>query len=135
VGYQWPTTTYRLDFTDGRLQGLEVYCRAGSVAQHEAIAAAGDLEDATPDQAMAEITKVFAESLDSWNLDDRQGLPVPATLEGLKQQEPEFVALVVGAWVDAQLARNREHEASRGDREVLDALAEFDHDTLIDHPV
>lgn len=136
AGYVWPATTYRLEFADGRAAGLEVHCRAGSVAQFEAIAAQGDLAEANPDQAMAAITETFALSLDSWNLerpvdprDPAAGtVPVPPTLEGLKSQEPELVQLIVGTWCDAVLARKRQREASAEDREIADALAEFTHE-------
>lgn len=128
AGYVWPATTYRLEFADGRAAGLEVFCRAGSVAQYEAIAAQGDLVDAAPDKAMSSITETFALSLVRWNLEDDNGVPVPATLAGLKSQEPELVQLIVGTWCDAVLARKRQREASSEDREIADALAEFTHE-------
>lgn len=138
VGFVWQGSTYPLQFTDGRAAGLEVHCSAGTVGQLEAIAALDDEAESNPDRAMAHITEVFAKSLVSWNLerpvDPRNPStgtePVPATLDGLKSQDHEFVQLVVGAWVEAQLARKRERDAGARDREVTSALAEFDHELI-----
>ena len=42
----------------------------------------------------------FAALLVSWNVEDDDGAPVPATLEGVLTQEPAFVQSVIRMWVE-----------------------------------
>ncbi len=43
----------------------------------------------------------FADALVSWNLENEDGSPVPATADGLKSQDIDFVMQIVSAWIAA----------------------------------
>lgn len=45
--------------------------------------------------------KRFADSLISWNLEDEQGNPIPATPEQVFQQDMDFMLHVATKWLDA----------------------------------
>jgi hypothetical protein len=86
MGYQ--RKVYRLVFDDPEMDGLEVRAKSVSLG---AMRKAADSDD---EFLMMEL---FAKALVSWNLED-DGEPVPATLEGLEDQDPEFVTAIITAW-------------------------------------
>lgn len=51
--------------------------------------------------AMRQITATFAYSLESWNVEDDDGHPVPADADGLMSQDPRLVTAVLQAWTAA----------------------------------
>lgn len=111
-GFVLSRRIFRLVF-EGELDGLVVVCRSASVVVYQEIAALADREFASPPNAgdraaIAELYKSFAGILAGWNLrepaddtPDAPTVPVPATLGGVKSQEPGFVNTVVTAWLDA----------------------------------
>jgi hypothetical protein len=104
VGYRHASKTYRLVF-EGDLAGLEVICRAGTVQQFVAISQL-ESNDATASlrnmNNFNKLCSAFAVSLSSWNLEDeRTGLPVPGTLEGLFSQDVGLVLSIMEAWMSA----------------------------------
>jgi hypothetical protein len=42
----------------------------------------------------------FAERLVSWNLEDDDGTPVPATLEGVQDQDMDFMVSLIMTWMN-----------------------------------
>lgn len=129
MGYEFPSTVYALRFADGRLAGLEVYVRSGSVEQVEAIAEIDEGDRRPDNEKFAATYRAFAASLVRWNL-ERDGQPVPATLEALRKQDVELIVLLVDAWLDAMLASRRDDNATDEDRETAAALAEFTHEPI-----
>jgi hypothetical protein len=91
---------YKLKFEDGDLDGFECYA-AGTTLERfiEITQLSGLLE--TPEGRTAEnIEKqytLFAQYLQSWNLDGDDDQPVPCTYEGLKSQDLEFVLTIMRA--------------------------------------
>jgi len=74
MGYKIPNTgrVYHLQFADEDMAGLEITVRAIPIGRYEAS------EDGD------NVLEVFAESLVSWNVEDAEDRPVPATIEGIK---------------------------------------------------
>lgn len=106
MGFKRPAKVYKLLFEDDDMAGLEVKARSMST---------GDLLDMAPllDMKMSnaptadeleqvrDLLERFAEVLISWNLEDEDDEPIPATLEGLLSQDIAFVMDIVQAWADA----------------------------------
>jgi hypothetical protein len=103
MGYRPNRKVYVLDFE--KHPGLEV--RATSIST------AGFLEFAElADKTRGQVNDVdnirtlfgqFAEQLRSWNLEDDDGNPIPATLDGLLSQEFDFVFEIIDGWTDIMI--------------------------------
>ena len=95
---------YQLTFEDGDLDGFECIMRGISLEQFIDVTAL-ETELQTPEGRTPEnIEKQFSfigSLLVSWNLDDEDGNPVPATYEGLRAQDFEFVMQVMKAYMNA----------------------------------
>jgi hypothetical protein len=109
AGFEAPRTIYKLDFEGTDLEGLEVRMRAGRLGDMLDPSNADIGLDIDPDNPSAEDIKavrakfeMIAEYLASWNLTE-DGVPVPATIEGLMDQEPAFVGRIFAAWQKAQV--------------------------------
>jgi hypothetical protein len=105
MGYVRPRKTYRLVFTDDDVAGLEVVARSASVADYRRIADLATRQFSSPPtpEDLTEIDHLFgafAQVLESWNLEEPEGVPVPATLDGLKSQELPFVTQIILAWME-----------------------------------
>lgn len=103
MGYRPKRKTWKLVFADEDMAGLEVAMRSVSVdsmielAELQAAAAGGSLDGAGARKLFAG----FAAALDSWNVEDEDGSPVPPTLDGVKAQDLDFVMAIVAAWFEA----------------------------------
>jgi hypothetical protein len=114
MGYQ-DITLYHLKFE--KRDGLEVTVEglstgdmlaamslmAGMPTQAEA-AKADAAKGLTPEMAAAieQMMAMLAGALDSWNVEDRKGEPVPLTLDGLKSLKMTLVMDIINAWMSAQ---------------------------------
>jgi hypothetical protein len=108
MGFEFPKTTYLLDFSGTELAGLEVRMRGGKLGA--AFAAVGelggvDITNATVADARAILKQYedMAAHLVSWNATDANGSDVPADLEGLKTLETRHVNMIAAAWQKAQV--------------------------------
>jgi ABC-type multidrug transport system ATPase subunit len=102
MGFRAKRKVIVLQFADD-LEGLEVRARSQSMAE---------LLDLTDQIALLEsgglaaLSKVrgliteFAEHLESWNLEDEDGVPVPMTAEAVLEQDPGMVIEMVLAWAE-----------------------------------
>jgi hypothetical protein len=45
--------------------------------------------------------ELFAEKLVSWNAEDEEGIPVPATMDGIRSQDLDLSLKIIDAWTDA----------------------------------
>jgi hypothetical protein len=118
-GYRPKRTLYKLNFAETEHAGLEVLARATSVdgllgfidlgaeldgldARLRAATEAGDpAELAELKKKIRGVFAPFARVLQSWNVEDDDGAPVPATLDGLLSQELPFVGQIIEAYVGA----------------------------------
>lgn len=107
TGFVRPRKVYVLTFDDPSLAGLEVRARSvpvGMFLSLVALASTIDESDGfTPDVAAAfdGLVDGFAGALESWNLQDEDGTPVPTTAEAVKDQDSDFVMQLVSAWMEA----------------------------------
>jgi hypothetical protein len=103
---------YRLKFEDPEYEGLEVRARSAPIGRFLDLAGMADAAKASEAKALDDIGELvdgFAQSLVSWNVEDladpdddnSERTPVPATLEGLRSQDFEFVFDIVMAWIGA----------------------------------
>lgn len=105
MGYRPKRKVYRLAFEDADMGGLVI--RAHSTSLGGLLAALGvlviDTDDLRPEDLarLHELFETFAAALVEWNVEDDRGQPVPATFEGVKSQDADFVLVVIRAWVDA----------------------------------
>lgn len=95
MGFKVKRKVFRLVFKDTDLEGLEVMARSLTTGQLI------ELQEAQKGGMHAAVTTMFAAALVSWNLEDEDGSPVPATLEGVRSMEIDFNNAVIGAWTDA----------------------------------
>ena len=105
-GYVRKRRVYRLRFEDEELEGLVVKVRSTSVGG--LLEFMGFLAMGTDDEPTAEdVAKVaalfegFAEVLVEWNVEGEDGQPVPATLEGVRTQDADFVMDIMRVWFQA----------------------------------
>ena len=100
MGYRCQPTVYKLIFQE--YEGLEVMARLVSVEELLKITGlALQMTTKPDDKQVAELFGWFGKRLVSWNLEDEDGKPVPATLNGLLAQEMGFVLKIIQAWVRA----------------------------------
>lgn len=121
MGYKRAKKIYRLKFEDPEMEGLEVDTTGASIDEFTALTDLTDLSEFAVDGV--EITKenlaqvagaaakvddlfrAFAKHLVSWNLEDDgsdgDAIPVPATFEGVKSQDAEFILELIAAWMEA----------------------------------
>lgn len=112
VGFLPEETIYKLMF-DGDLQGLEVRARTipmGTLTLMTTLAdRVGSIEPGklTADQmgAVNELLQGFDDALVDWNLERRDkagaAVAVPATIEGMRTQDPVLMMTIVKGWFDA----------------------------------
>jgi len=98
MGFVPDETLYKLTWEDPAMAGLEVTVREPSIDQLMAMAEMGSPDARTADPAQVRaVFKVFAGLLDSWNVETRDGTPVPVTYEGVISQSPAFVTKIITA--------------------------------------
>src|SRR6266511_963967 len=104
-GYQRERKVYRLRFEDEEMEGLEVRARSAPIGQFIGLAKLANLDRGTvqPDDMdkIDELFRGFADSLVEWNLQDEDGRPVPADLQGIYTQEVDFILQIIFAWIEA----------------------------------
>lgn len=104
MGYSRQETVYRLRFTDPAMAGLVVDTRSLSLGRMLEVMALADQVDGKGVKNVQEVSGLFgafADAVITWNLEDRDGTPVPATLAALYEQEFGFVLALVMEWIHA----------------------------------
>lgn len=91
MGYK--AKRYRLVWEDGDLEGLEVVMKPASLGQ---MLDMQKLQDVKPGEGVSleelePLFRWFAGLLISWNVEDDDDQPVPATYEGVLTQDPALV--------------------------------------------
>lgn len=98
MGFIPEQTIYTLEFS-GKLEGLEVKMGSLSVREYNKMIRLMSVDvQAEAADAGEDIVKMFAESLISWNVEDKAGAIIPTTLEGVESQEQSFIFKVFTAW-------------------------------------
>ena len=99
MGYKPRTKVYNLDFTGTDHEGLHVSIRGLNTGQYMDL-----FEAKTEAEAGGETSRllhIMASRLVSWNVEDEDDRPVPATLDGIKSQDLDFNLTIVNAWTTA----------------------------------
>lgn len=108
AGYRHQARVYKLTFED--YPGLEITTKSVSTGrlmklmrmavrlQDKDVSDASGLteEDA---EAVDALFSGFAQALVSWNLEDEDGNPVPATKEGVYDQDFDFILSLINDWI------------------------------------
>jgi len=112
MGYKPKRKIYRIE-PSGDYEGLVVRVRSVPVGQFMALA---DLADGVDSEALSgmasgeaiskfsqigKMFEAFADALIEWNVEDDDGAPVPATLNGLYSQDFDMVMFLFGEWIGA----------------------------------
>lgn len=104
MGFRIKRKVFRLHFKDSDLEGLEVLARSLNTGQFL------EMEQAKAERAEGgkrgkggteRMLELFAEQLVSWNAEDEDGVPVPATMEGIRSQDLDLSLKIIDAWTDA----------------------------------
>ena len=107
MGQGYKRKTYKLKWPEGHsLHGLEVVTKGLSVEATFELAslAAGLAAESATEAKVATANKLFAgfaDRLVSWNLEEDDGSPVPATLAGVTDQDMGFMIALITTWIDA----------------------------------
>lgn len=99
MGYRKIPTIYELVFEDPDYEGLEVRCKALKLGRVRKLMSVVGKSEMTNDE-LAALFGILEEGLISWNLEDENGDPVPATREGIDDQEVPFILDIVDTWLD-----------------------------------
>jgi hypothetical protein len=107
VGYKRPKKTYTLIFDDPEMEGLEVKTRSTSMGEYFHITKLLIKLQENPEVVPEDLENIedmfsrFAKVLVSWNLEDEEGMPIPATAQSLLDQDIDFAFKIINAWTDA----------------------------------
>ena len=97
---------YKLVFQGTELDGLEVTARSLTTGQHLELESARTVraEGGTgSDNATRQMLVLLASALVSWNAEDEEGAPIPATMEGIEAQDLDFNLAIIAAWNNAMV--------------------------------
>ena len=95
MGFRPKRTPFKLDFSGTEYEGLEITVRPLPMNVMLDMSAAG-VEDTAK---FRHVTATLGYALESWNVEDDDGQPVAADVDGLLSQDSRFIAAVIGAWV------------------------------------
>jgi len=103
MGFRKSTKLFRITFADSEYEGFEAYATSLKLGEMLAITSvASNLKSQTFSDIDTETQfKVFGQALVSWNLEEEDGTPIPATYESLKDQDVDFVLKLIGGWFRA----------------------------------
>lgn len=104
MGYKYRPDVYKLIFEDPSFHGLEVHAKSTPIGVFMELSklAAVELPLKPEDQARVQgMYTSFGEALVSWNVEDDNDEPIPATVEGMKQLDINFVLHIILAWMDS----------------------------------
>jgi hypothetical protein len=98
MGYRRKLKTITVTFGDDHeLAGLEVTTRGLSLGTYLELLGMGEVDRSSIGEALKE----FARCLTSWNLEDEDGTPVPATEESVFAEDHNMMLKVAAAWLDS----------------------------------
>lgn len=103
-GYRRQAKQLRLTFDGTELDGLEVLAHSvpvGTIFDIVELAAKADEMDAEGVRYMGELFGVFADALVEWNMEEEDGTPIPATLEGIRSLDIGEALALIKAWMQA----------------------------------
>lgn len=102
MGYRKIPTIYTLDALPEE-EGLVVRMksiRIGKLRKLMRTVSEAEVSDGADEAMLDEMFSLLAEGLISWNLEDENGIPIPADMSGIDQQELPFTLKILKAWLD-----------------------------------
>lgn len=100
MGFKRNPKIYKLTWDeDTDYPGLEVQVRTLTMGQVLAMRT-GKNDDEGKDNVQVSV-ELLAERIDSWNLEDEDGNPVPPTLEAMYEEDDDLILDIINRWTDA----------------------------------
>lgn len=100
MGYRKVPTIYELAFEEGDMDGLVVKMKSMKLGRiRRMVALTSDESVEVNDQQLEEMIDLFVDGLVTWNLEDEDGNPIPATREGVEDQEAPFILAILSKWL------------------------------------
>lgn len=96
MGYRKVPRIYTLTF-DKELEGLIVRMKGLKLGQMRALMTILDDKDS---RTLEELPPFIAKHIVSWNLEDEQGEPIPATEAGLDELDVDELLTISSRWMD-----------------------------------
>lgn len=98
-GYVPERKKYTLNFDDTTdYKGLVVVMHSLSMGEILAVQA---VQTGKNVESVEKVFKIFARNLVEWNVSRPDGTPVPATYEGVQEQDMDMLVAIMGAWMRA----------------------------------
>lgn len=105
MGFRPEETHYKLQFEDAAFNGLEVTVAEVTTGELcELLELVSEVQGGNQLSKAKQVMRLFdmlGESLVGWNLEDRDGNPVPADVAGVKSQTLKVNLVIVEAWISA----------------------------------
>lgn len=99
MGYVPKHKIYKLHFEDAEMDGLVVRVHGLSTGQY--IDLMGMKEEAEGGGESSGLFQFLADRLIEWNIETEDGTPVPANLDGIREQDMPFTMAIINAWTTA----------------------------------
>lgn len=100
MGFSRNPRVYNLVF-QGEFEGLNVQVAGLPVGDFLTLSKLFEDAESGSMTSVERVFQIFGVKLRGWNLEDENGKPVPATVEGMKSQELDLVLAVISHWVEA----------------------------------
>lgn len=125
MGYVEEPVYITLSFT-GKREGLIVEVREPSTDEWETLILPLLAHKDDPHK----FTDAFCRMLHTWNLELKDGSPVPLTREGFRSQNIRFTGTVLRAWINNAIVVADDEEAHESDSMSLDPFEDTNVHTL-----
>jgi hypothetical protein len=99
MAYKRKNRVYTLAWEDGDYNGLEVVVSSISMGELAELLELSQKSDRGDAKAAMELIDRLAGKLKSWNIEDDDDQPVPASFDGLKSLDPGEMSEIVTKWV------------------------------------
>jgi hypothetical protein len=123
AGFKRKKKIYKLDFEGTEYDGLEV--KVGGLTTGEFLELIGLSAPGTEESNETEkMMQFFSAHLVSWNLEDENDEPVPATFDGVKTNELAMNQFIVSSWISAlaDVPEATEKKSSGGETPLMDSI-------------
>ncbi len=125
MGFYPEPTQYHLKF-ENDLKGLEVTMRSVSVRDFSemlrmAVSSVANEEVVKSNERMLDL---FAKALVDWNLEDKDGKPIPATRKGADTQEMRLITQIINAWQNALVTLPAPLDGQSNNGEISEDLSQ-----------
>lgn len=113
---------YKLKFTDGDYEGLEVVMRSVTIREMRQLR--GTSSDESEGDIFEELLGVVASHLVSWTREDENGQPLPPTMDSLEDEEPALIHIIIGKWTEAAsgVSAPLEQPSNSGEPSVVESI-------------